>query len=349
MAESSLRRPPPRHLAYRPRPFRPARWLPGAHVQTIAGKLLRPQPVLEVERIRLDTPDEDFLDLDLGPDPGPGAPVVVVLHGLEGSSQRPYVRRAMAEITRRGVRAVAMNFRSCSGVPNRKPRFYHSGETGDLAFVLRTLRSRFSGRPLGALGFSLGGNVLLRLLGESGDSPPEGLAAAAAISVPYDLTEGSRTLERGAMGRLYSEYFLRSLRGKAREKSRLLRSVIDLDRVLRARTLREFDDAATAPLHGFRDAATYYREASSKPLLPRVRVPTLLLHALNDPFLPVDAVPWSEVEDNPWLLPSFHERGGHVGFVEGRWPLRPTFWVESEAARYLAHVLSGEEPRDQSR
>lgn len=342
LTEPSVHLPPSRHLEFVPRPFAAARWLPGSHAQTLAGKLLRSERPLPVERIRIETPDDDFLDLDLAPDPGPESAVVLILHGLEGSSRRAYVRGAMAEITRRGMLAVGMNFRSCSGVPNRQPRFYHSGETGDVAFVLDRLRARFPSRPLAALGFSLGGNMLLRFLGESGGDRPADLAAAVAISVPYDLTEGSRMLESGMMGRLYSGYFLRSLRKKTREKAGLLRDVIDLERALAARSLREFDEAATAPLHGFRDAATYYREASSKPLLPRVRVPTLLMHALDDPFLPPEALPRAEADENPWLLPSFQRRGGHVGFIERGPPHRPSFWVEAEAARYLAWVLEAD-------
>ncbi len=327
------------HRGFQSIPYRPARWLPGPHLQTVLGKFLRPGANPGLERRRLETPDGDFLDLDFGPDPVGDAPIVLVLHGLEGSTRRPYVRLAMGEIARRGMRAVGLNFRSCSGVPNRQPRFYHSGETEDLAFILGLLRERFPHRPIGALGFSLGGNVLLRFLGTRKADAAQVLTGAAAISVPFDLIEGTHLLERSPMGKVYTHYFLRSLHAKARAKRGLLAPVIDLERVLAARTLREFDEAATAPLHGFASAWEYYREASSAPLLQHVSIPTFLLHAMDDPFLPPESVPLEAVHRNPWLLGSFATTGGHVGFVEGRAPWKPGFWAEREAARYLAHVL----------
>lgn len=336
---------PEPHRGFVPRPFRPAGWARGPHGQTLLGRVLRPESDLLVRRERVHTPDSDFLDLELGPEPGPEAPIALVLHGLEGSTRRRYMRVAMEELTGRGMWAVGMNFRSCSGEPNLQPRFYHSGEIGDLEFVLRFLRERHPTRPIGALGFSLGGNVLLRFLGEKGDAARDLLGGAAAVSVPYDLSEGSKLLEGGRMGRLYSRYFLRSLQAKARAKEALLAGVVDLERILAARTLREFDDAATAPLHGFASAAEYYREASSGPRLPGIRVPTLLLHALDDPFLPAASVPTDAVSESPWLLGAIHPKGGHVGFVEESSPWRPRFWAEGEAARYLQGILFGDGPR----
>lgn len=327
------------HGNFRTRPFRPAPWLPGPHLQTVGGKLLRPSPSLSLTRRRIDTPDGDFLDLDLAPEPRPDAPLVLVLHGLEGSSRRGYVRLAMEELHSRGVRPIAMNFRSCSGEPNRRPRFYHSGETSDLSVALRWLRQRFPDRPLGALGFSLGGNVLLKFLGESHHESSELLNGAAAISVPFDLVAGTRAIEAGAMGRLYTYYFIRSLRKKATAKADVLDGVLDLELVLRARTLREYDEVATAPLHGFAGAGAYYRKASSNQFLGDVRVPTLLLQSEDDPFLPADAIPRVTIQDNPYLLPALTPAGGHVGFVFGPGPWRPRFWAESEAARYLATIL----------
>lgn len=341
--------PPHPHVEFEAGAFRPLWWLRGPHVQTLAGKFLRPETSLHLEPLRLRTPDGDFLDLELGPDPGRGSPVVLLLHGLEGSTRRGYMRMAMSAISACSMCPVGMNFRSCSGVPNLRARFYHSGETGDLAHVLQFLRSRYPGRPLGALGFSLGGNVLLRYLGENGVSRSALLDAAVAISVPYDLAAGARMLETGWMGRLYTRYFLRSLQRKARAKEELLKEIVDLERIVAARTLREFDEVATAPIHGFRDADEYYRKASSTPILESIRVPVLLIHSLDDPFLPTAAVPTAVVEGNPWLAGSFTERGGHVAFIrEGdhRWP--PPFWAEAEAARYLCAVL-GADAVDRSR
>jgi predicted alpha/beta-fold hydrolase len=248
------------------------------------------------------------------------------------------MRLILSKLFEGGLLGVGMNFRSCSGVPNLRPRFYHSGETTDLAFVLSFLQTRFSGRSMGVVGYSLGGNVLLRYLGEQEDAAPPHLLAAVAISVPFDLTEGTACLERGAMGRIYSGYFLRSLIGKVRAKAELLGPLLDLDRVFASRTVRDFDQSVTAPLHGFVDAWEYYREASSAPVIPQIRVPTLLLHALDDPFLTASAVPFQAVAENPWLLGAFTERGGHVGFVEERGS-GTKFWAEGEAVRYLARLL----------
>lgn len=333
------------HHGHSVRPFRAAPWLPGGHLQTLGGKFLRPASDPGLRRERWDTPDGDFLDLDFGPDPGDDAPVVLVLHGLEGSTGRGYVRGLMGELLGRGVLPVGLNFRSCSGELNRRPQFYHSGDTADPAHVLAGLAERYPGRRLGAAGFSLGGNVLLRLLGRAGagtgeDRLPESFGAAVAISVPFDLAAGTGVLEDDRMGRIYTWYFLRSLQEKARGKQAALREAVDWDRLQKARTLREFDDAATAPLHGFEDAWDYYERASSGPWLAEVRTPTLLIHAQDDPFMPPRSAPLEAVHANPWLLGAFPERGGHVGFVEGPGPWAPAFWAEAEAARYLARRLA---------
>ncbi len=332
---------PAAHRSFEPRPFRPLPWLPGRHLQTLGGKFLRPRPDLGLERVRIDTPDGDFLDLDVAPEPVPGAPPVVILHGLEGSTSRGYVRVAMRELLAAGLRPVGMNFRSCSGVPNRQPRFYHSGDTPDLVTVLDHVRARFPGRPVGALGFSLGGNVLLRYLGGDPEGAGDRLDGAVTISVPFDLTAGTEAIEQGIMGRLYSHYFMRSLRGKARLKADLLSPILDMPAILRARTLREFDAVATAPLHGYESAEAYYLSASSAPFLKEIRVPTLLIQAEDDPFLPSRHLPRDAIARNPSLVSAFTSEGGHVGFIEHAAGGRAGFWAEGEAARYLRGVLSG--------
>lgn len=346
---------------YRPRAFRPAWWLPGAHGQTIAGKLLRRAPDVALRRERLETPDGDFVDLDHGADPGAGAPVVLVLHGLEGSARRHYMTLTYAALLERGIHPIGLNFRSCSAPEpepaemgrrrgrrprparfelNRAPRLYHSGETEDLAFVLRRLRERFGARRFGAVGFSLGGNVLLKFLGEEGRAGRAPLQAAVAVSVPFDLSAGARRLEEGIFAALYTRYFMRGLRAKATAKEALLAARCDMGAVRRARTLRQFDEAATAPLHGFRDAEDYYARSSCAAFIGSIRVPTLLIHSLDDPFLPAASVPRAAVAENPWLTPLFTAAGGHVGFVTGS-PASPRFWAEEEAARYLAARLVG--------
>jgi len=292
-----------------------------------------------MKRERIDTPDGDFLDLDFGPDPDPGAPLVLLLHGLEGFTRRPYMVQAAQVLTASGMATVGLNFRSCSGEPNRGARLYHSGETEDAAHVLRQLKERWPGRPLGALGFSLGGNVLLKLMGEREDGGAELLQAAVGISVPYDLAAGAVYLEQGLLGPFYARYFLTSLKEKVRAKEELLKSILDLKKVYASRTLWEFDDQATGPLHGFEGASDYYRRCSSKQYLGGIRVPTLLFHARNDPFLPPGSIPHETVRENPYLSPAFTRRGGHVGFLSGSVPGLPSFWTEDEGTRFLKAML----------
>jgi predicted alpha/beta-fold hydrolase len=324
-----------------PRPFVPAWWLPGPHAQTVAGRYLRPATGVRYRRERIDTPDGDFLDLDFASVPGTrapreDAPVALVVHGLEGSAQSAYVLETCRALWDRGIRAVAMNFRSCGGEPNRLPRFYHAGETGDIAFVLDWLAERYSGVPLAAVGFSLGANVLLKHLGERGESAR--VRAAAAISIPFDLAAGSEKLWSNLAGRLYTGIFVRSLQRKYRQKGALMGGLCDEWRAFSARSFSEFDDAVTAPLHGFRGVDDYYGSSSSGQFLPRIRIPTLLIHAEDDPFVPADAIPRDAIAANPHLSAAITDRGGHVGFLSGS-PIRPKFWAEAEAARFLADTL----------
>lgn len=323
------------------RPFRPAWWLPGPHAQTIAGRYVRTGAPVTYRRERVATPDGDFLDLDFASVDGApidrdDAPTVLVVHGLEGSAQSAYVLETCRALAAHGIRTVAMNFRSCSGEPNRLPRFYHAGDSADLAFALGLVADRFPGAALGAVGFSLGGNQLLKYLGEQGSGAA--VEAAAAVSVPYDLAGGSDQLEGSAMGRFYTSVFLRSLKAKYGAKQHLVAHACDADAVLRSRSFRDFDDAATARLHGFRDVDEYYGSSSSAQFLPAVRVPTLLVHAVDDPFVPAAAVPRDAVRHNPCLAAAFVEQGGHVGFIAGT-PWAPRFWAEAEAARFIATHL----------
>jgi predicted alpha/beta-fold hydrolase len=340
------------------RPFRPARWLANPHAQTVAGRYLRRRTGVHYRRERLETPDGDFLDLDFasvrGVEVPAGAPLVLVVHGLEGSSRSSYVLETCRALALEGMGAVAINFRTCGGEMNRTARFYHAGETSDLAFVLDLLAARFLGVPLGAVGFSLGANVLLKYLGERGDAARRCLRAAAAVSVPFDLHAGEVTLQGSRMGRLYVRALLRTLQKKVRAKAHLVGDRLDAARALAATSFREFDDAGTAPLHGFRDVDHYYGTSSSGPFLPHVRLPTLLVHSLDDPFQPATAIPHGAVSANPWLNGVFPAQGGHVGFIAGP-PWAPEFWAEREAARFLAgHLLEppsrpGRHSADQAR
>jgi uncharacterized protein len=320
-------------------PFRASPWAPGPHLQTLVARVLRAPPALPYTRERVTTPDGDFVDLDWGPEPGADAPIVLVLHGLEGCSSRGYVRNVCAELAARGLWPAALNFRGCSGEPNLGDGFYHSGATADPAHVLELVRARYPGRPVGAVGFSLGGNVLLKLMGERSDGGDALLDAAVAMSVPYDLAAGCRLLEQSGMGRAYTEYFLRSLKRKVRMKERRLAGRFDLGAVYGASTLRRFDDLLTAPLHGFDSAEHYYGESSSAGYLPSVRVPTLLIHAEDDPFLPRASIPIAQAAANPRLELKVEPVGGHVGFLQGTlW--RPRFWADELTADFLAARLS---------
>ncbi len=323
---------------FQPRPFRPPLWARNRHVQTLAGKFLRPTPSVSLRRERWETPDGDVLLLDFADDGPPDAPLVLLLHGLEGSARRPYALLSYRALAARGLAAVGLNFRSCGGEPNRLARSYHSGETGDPLWVLERLRERWPGRRIGALGFSLGGNVLLKLLGDLGESARAVVDAAAVVSVPFDLGAGSDALESGPVVRAYSRHFLRSLRAKVAGKRALVESLVDVESVARVRTMRGFDDIATAPIHGFAGAAQYYAAASSAGVLADVRVPTLVLHSRDDPFLPRASVPEAALRSNPAIVSVISDHGGHVGFVEGP-PWAPRFWAEAEAARFLGEIL----------
>jgi predicted alpha/beta-fold hydrolase len=311
-------------------PFRPAAHIESPHAQTLFAALMRSVRAPRLLRERWDTPDDDFVDIDFLPAPS-NAPHLLVLHGLEGSAKASYVAELLRGAHLRGWGAAALNFRCCSGEQNRLARFYHSGETGDALFVASRLRSRISG-PLFGVGFSLGGNVLLLLLARAGRDAP--LDAAAAISAPYDLHACARVLDSGrGIYRLYRWSFLHSLRRKALRKLRQHPGIFNAKLVRAARGIEAFDDAVTAPLHGFRDAGDYYAQSSSGPLLGQIRRPTLLINAKDDPLAPAP-LPQGALS-NPSLAAVLTERGGHVGFVAGS-IRRPRYWAERQALDFLA-------------
>jgi predicted alpha/beta-fold hydrolase len=317
-------------------------WLPGAHLQTGWGRIARRRRLVSFHRERLTTPDGDELVLD-HVEGAAGSPRLLVLHGLEGSSYSVYVQGMLQIASARGWRATALNFRSCARdprdlermLPNRRPRLYHSGETSDLDFVVRTLAAREPQRPLIAAGVSLGGNVLLKWLGEHPGQTP--VRAAAAVSVPYDLAEGSRHLE-SPVGRVYAGTFLRTLRRKVIETVERFpaESRVDVERARRARTFFEFDDGATAPLHGFAGAEDYYAQSSSLRFLPRITTPTLCLSAEDDPFLPLPVLGRVAKAASPSVELLTTRRGGHIGFVSGPLPWSPRYWAEERVIDWLS-------------
>ncbi|MDP9205445.1 MAG: hydrolase [Gemmatimonadota bacterium] len=316
--------------------YSPAWWIPGGHLQTLWGKLFRRQVPAPTVLERWDTPDGDFVELHrLRAEPG--VPRLLLLHGLEGTVCSHYAQGLLNEAARRGWGADLLIFRSCGSEMNRTRRFYHSGETTDTAFVLDRISREFPTSPLALAGVSLGGNVLLKYLGEKGDDLPFQLKAAAAISVPFDLSRSSRQINRG-LSRLYQRFFLGSLRRKAQEKAVRFPDLASAALIAALRTLEDFDNLITGPLHGFKNAQDYYERSSSLPWLKQIRLSTLLLSAVDDPMLPREVL--DEVREvarqNAALHLEFVGRGGHAGFIAGSIPWRPFYYAEYRVGEFLA-------------
>jgi hypothetical protein len=301
------------------------------HVQMILANQLRFVPPVAYERERIPTPDGDFLDLDwtrVG-----SRRAAVICHGLEGHSRRPYVIGMARALTSAGWDVCAMNYRGCSGEPNRKPQLYHSGATEDLDTVVRHVRSTKRYDSVCLVGFSLGGNLVLKYAGELGPEARSRIRAVAAFSAPCDLTASARAISRPE-NRPYLKRFLKMLRQKIEAKERLYPDLIRSEGYDSIRSFEDFDNRYTAPLHGFRDAWDYYRRASSKPLLERISVPTLIVNAKDDPFLAPECFPFEAAYRNPFLHLEAPDKGSHVGFVERNHD--GTFWSERRAVAFLS-------------
>jgi uncharacterized protein len=319
--------------------FAPAWFLPGPHFQTIWGRIARSRRLVAFRREVLTTPDGDELVLDHVDAPSPSPVHFILLHGLEGSSYSVYMQGVLGVIARHGYSATALNFRSCARdprnitrmLPNRRRRFYHSGDTADFDFVVRTLAARMPQQRLIAFGGSLGGNVLLKWLGENAGQTL--VSAAATLSVPYDLGAGARLLDTTRAGRFYVARFLSTLRKKVSRPD--IAPLVDLERVMRARTFVEFDDAATAPLHGFAGADDYYSRSSSVHFVGRITTPTLALNAADDPFLPPEVLPRVKAAASEAVDVRTTPTGGHVGFISGDAPWRCQYWAEELVVRWL--------------
>ena len=348
------------------KPFRSAWWLPGAHAATLWGKFGRNEPELPVRWETVEMSDGDFVELahydiasidalykkfshsnESPPTTSNAAtlvsdrtPRLLILHGLEGGVNSNYVRGLMREAHARGWNATLMLFRSCGPTPNRLTRSYHSGETTDPLAIIQKCAHQQPLAPIGAVGVSLGGNVLCKLLGQQGDALPVQFQAAAAISAPFDLARASRYIGRG-FGKVYENAFLRSLVPKAVKKIGRHPELSSLKPIHNARTIWEFDDEFTSPVHGFRNAADYYAQSSSLQFLSGITRPTLLLSAVNDPFLPPEVL--DEVRAataaNSAITIDFPANGGHVGFVGGSAPWRPSYYAEPRAVAFIAQHL----------
>lgn len=324
-------------------PFRPAWWIPGPHGQTLWGKFFRRDETLPTKRERWDTPDGDFLDiwrLSTRDEGDMTVPRVVLLHGLEGSIRSHYVNGIMREASRRGWAADLIIFRSCGEELNRARRFYHSGETSDLSFVIDRLASTNPYQPIALVGVSLGGNVLLKYLGEHNGKLPKCIFAAAAVSVPFDLGRGSKYISNG-FSKVYEKHFLKSLKQKVQDKAVQFPDLIGSASWRNANTLYDFDDCITAPVHGFVNAEDYYNRSSSINYLDSIRVSTLLLNSRDDPFLPAEVLTEVETiaERNAFLELEFTSRGGHVGFVGGSNPFSPVYYLEERIGSFFDEQL----------
>jgi len=317
--------------------YRAPRWLPGGHLQTIYPYLFLRLPMPPLERARWDTPDGDFVDVDwLAGDPA--QPLVVLFHGLEGGSRSHYARALMRALRARDWRGAVVHFRGCSGTPNRLPRAYHSGDTEEVDWVVRRMAATAGFAPLFAAGVSLGGNALLKWLAASGSGAAALVTAAAAVSAPMDLQTAGRLLGRG-FNRVYTWHFLRSLKRKSLDKLATFPGLYDARAVARARDLYTFDNVVTAPLHGFRDTDDYWTRASSKPDLRHIRLPTLIVHARNDPFLPGSHLPGAD-EVAPAVTLEYCDEGGHAGFVSGAFPGNLD-WLPRRLLAFFAAAGSG--------
>lgn len=290
-------------------------WLPGGDLQTLWAVVL-PRPRLDYRRERLELPDGDFIDLDWVDGPR-HAPLLVLFHGLEGGSDSHYARHLMDEARLRGWRGVVPHFRGCSGESNRLPRAYFAGDADEIGYILQRLRAG-EAAGLRAAGVSLGGNALLKWLEREGGRAGGIAERVVVISAPLDLPTAGATLDRG-LARLYTARFLKTLKAKALAKLERHPMPYGRDAVRAIGSIHAFDTLVTAPLHGFRDADDYWRQAASKPGLGSIRVPTLLINARNDPFMPGDVLP-AETDVSEWVSLEFPEEGGHVGFVRGEFP-----------------------------
>jgi len=314
--------------------FKPAWWLPGPHLQTIWAALHEEKSNLPFKRERLELSDGDFLDLDWYSS-ATNAPRVLVLHGLNGSDGAPYIQRILLTIQQQGWCGILLNFRGCSGEPNRLPCGYHAGATNDLQTVIHEIYQRDTKTPLAVVGYSLGGNVLLKWLGETQYNNP--LTAAVAISVPFEIHKTAHRLNQG-FSRFYQWWLLRGMREFVRSKHKVTPFPVALDQLEELKSILEFDRTITAPLHGFVDAQDYYRKASSRSYLQYIKKPTLIVQAKDDPFMTPDIIPEPH-ELSSTIQLEVTPNGGHVGFVSGTIPGKPVYWLEGRILEYLKSYL----------
>jgi len=309
--------------------FKPAWWLPSPHLQTLWPALFRKRHLLDFRTEQVELADGDFIDLCWSKKSA--GKVVLILHGLEGAMDSHYANGIFHELEKADYKPVFMYFRGCSGRINRLARAYHSGETGDVSTIVEHIKARTGDYPYAVIGFSLGGNVLLKWLGETGSANP--VKKAVAISVPFRLHDAAKRLESG-VSKIYREHLLKSLRQTYLRKFKKIKSPLKIN-VDELRSFWDYDDKVTAPLHGFRGAQDYYDTCSSDQFLKHVEVPTRIIHSYDDPFMFVTTVP-SKKMLNKKIDFIATKRGGHVGFISGRSPMSAYSWCERKIIEFLS-------------
>jgi len=317
-----------------PPSFEPSFWLRNKHLQTLWPQIIRRQPLLETRRERLELPDGDFLDLDWSN--GCKGPIVIVLHGLGGSLNSNYTRGLLRVIHHKGWRGVLMNFRGCSGEPNRLAKSYHAGEYQDFDYLIKILKKREPGTQLAAVGFSIGGSALIHWLAKS--KITTALTSAVAISVPFMLKDAARCLNTG-VSKIYQHYLLNCQKQTIKKKFSHLSSPIALDNLKHIKNFFEFDQQITAPLHGFRSAEHYYATCSARQYLKHIHRPTLILHAQDDPFMSSQSIPHPS-ELSSLTTMELMRFGGHVGFIHGPSPWKINYWLEERISIFLENQFN---------
>lgn len=327
---------------FKPEPFNPPLGLRGPHSQSIWGKLTRHVSGVSFQREIVDTPDGGFITLDYADvygknfrSYGDDWPIVFCLHGLEGNAQSDYLKTLYTAFAESGFRSVGINYRSCDGIRVKTPRFYHCYAIEDIAFMVRHLRQRFPHAPLLLLGVSLGAVLTLNYLGQPETDNGAHITAAATISPVFDLNKAEPILAHGS-GRFYGQMLLYSLKQKARYNAAILQGLIDLDRIQTIKTLRDFDEFQTAPLHGFADATDYYTQASPAQRLHNITTPTLILRSKDDPFFDPTGIPHDLLAGNRWLTPVITQYGGHVGFTES---YAGASWAGRQVTRFFDQLI----------
>ena len=313
-------------------------WLPGGHLQTIYAAKLASRPTVSYQRERWDTPDGDFIDVDYTTQADPDKPLLVLFHGLEGCSRSHYALALMAHAQACAWQGAVVHFRGCAGELNRAPRAYHSGDSNELDWILKRFAREHNKRQRFAAGVSLGGNALLKWAGESGNAGSQVVDATAAISAPHDLRAGAWALNKG-LSRVYYWNFYRTLRSKSLAKLAQHPGLFDKQRLLAARNFFEFDDAVTAPMHGFDSCYDYWNKSSSRQFLGSIKVPTLVLNAVNDPFMPEKYLA-SASEASADVVLDYPGNGGHVGFITGQLP-GSMDWLCERVFSWLSNGRSG--------